>query len=175
MNITKSISNYHSYYKDNGLSASLKYAKMKIRSLAAKSDWGWKLFYESNPLVNAGSISDYERYKDTAWEDLKSIPQLNTRIFDVSQEAFQQYLEWAQYEKYSPYFEGQGSGNEKYRLEKLLEHFISLQLLEIGPNDIFIDVASNTSPFRDIVKRRYGIPSYSLDLNYSPGINGELI
>lgn len=59
--------------------------------------------------------------------------------------------------------------------EKLLEHYVSLELLDLAADDILIDVGSAVSPFSDFVRDRIGCQSYSLDLAYPPGVHGHKI
>lgn len=62
--------------------------------------------------------------------------------------------------------------------EKLLEHFVSLDLLGWSTGDSFgplIDVGAAVSPFADYVARRFGVQAYRLDLDYPPGVNGANI
>jgi hypothetical protein len=54
--------------------------------------------------------------------------------------------------------------------EKLLEHWISSELLGLrsyAAGDIYVDVAANTSPWAMIVRERFGVEAYAIDL--APG------
>ena len=58
------------------------------------------------------------------------------------------------------------------RTEKLLEHWLSLELLSpITPRSVIIDVACAGSPFAAIVQRLYGCEVYRQDLVYREGIH----
>jgi len=58
------------------------------------------------------------------------------------------------------------------RTEKLLEHYLSLQLLPpITPRSVIIDVACAGSPFTAAVQRLYGCTVYRQDLVYPEGIH----
>jgi hypothetical protein len=59
--------------------------------------------------------------------------------------------------------------------EKSLEHFIAQQLLQLSPNDAYIDIASENSPVPEIYSRLYGCRTYAQDLAYEPGIHGSRI
>lgn len=60
--------------------------------------------------------------------------------------------------------------------EKLLEHFVSLELLPgLGAGELLVDVGSCESPFAPYVGRERGCRAYRLDLAYAPGLHGEEI
>lgn len=61
------------------------------------------------------------------------------------------------------------------REQKLLEYFVSLDLLHILPTDVVIDVASEWSLFPDVVRKLVGAQVYRQDLIYPPGIQGDRI
>jgi hypothetical protein len=86
--------------------------------------------------------------------------------FEIDWQAYQAYLQAADYpaDYYPAWF-----------LEKSLEHFISLQYLEIQADDILIDVASQFSPFPEITHKLYGCQVYHQDLGYEPGVHGNRI
>lgn len=59
--------------------------------------------------------------------------------------------------------------------EKSFEHFVALHLLNPGPRDVFIDIASEGSPLPEIVTRLHGSAAYAQDIMYEPGIRGKRI
>jgi SAM-dependent methyltransferase len=59
--------------------------------------------------------------------------------------------------------------------EKSLEHFVAARLLELGPADVYIDIASEHSPVPEIYTRLFGCVSYRQDLAYSEGLHGDRI
>lgn len=61
------------------------------------------------------------------------------------------------------------------REQKLLEYFVSLDLLDIRPTDIVIDVASEWSIFPEVVRRLTGATVYQQDLIFKPGLHGTYI
>src|SRR5437764_7841871 len=44
--------------------------------------------------------------------------------------------------------------------EKLLEHFVSIELLKPAEGQVWIDVGSDQSPFSQYMERRYGCAAY---------------
>ncbi len=88
---------------------------------------------------------------------------------NVDPGAFRRYFEQAGYlDSYADYY----AGNQH---EKGLEHFIALTLLEITPQDVFIDIASEHSPVPEIFARITGARAYSQDIMYEAGVVGNRI
>lgn len=61
------------------------------------------------------------------------------------------------------------------REQKLLEYFVSLDLLAVRSGDVVVDVASEWSMFPDVVRKLSGATVYRQDLIYAPGIDGDRI
>lgn len=61
------------------------------------------------------------------------------------------------------------------REKKLLEYFVSLDLLAVQATDVVIDVASEWSIFPEVLRQLTGATVYRQDLIYPPGINGHRI
>lgn len=61
------------------------------------------------------------------------------------------------------------------REKKLLEYFVSLDLLAVQPTDVVIDVASEWSIFPEVLHEISGAKVYRQDLIYAPGIKGDRI
>jgi hypothetical protein len=61
------------------------------------------------------------------------------------------------------------------REEKLLEYFVSLDLLRPCPGEVVMDVASEWSMFPEVVRRLTGATVYQQDLIYPPGVHGNRI
>lgn len=64
---------------------------------------------------------------------------------------------------------------DNYLHTKALQHYISIELLDLREDDIFIDIASSQSVCPDIIKKYYTKNIYRQDLRYSEGIDGEYI
>ncbi|HEX6800284.1 MAG TPA: methyltransferase domain-containing protein [Ktedonobacterales bacterium] len=64
--------------------------------------------------------------------------------------------------------------SDLYR-SKLLEHFLSVQVLKPRPADVIVDVACFASPFAAMLRRLYGCQTYRQDLLFPPGIHGDRI
>jgi len=59
--------------------------------------------------------------------------------------------------------------------QKVLEHYLSLELLDINKDDTYIDVASAYSEFPDIVRNKYNCKVYHQDLSYPEGVYEDMI
>jgi SAM-dependent methyltransferase len=57
------------------------------------------------------------------------------------------------------------------RDKKLLEYFVSLELLDVQKTDVVIDVASEWSIFPEVLRKLTGAVVYQQDLIYPPGIH----
>ena len=58
---------------------------------------------------------------------------------------------------------------------KLLEYFVSLEIADIQPRDVVIDVASEHSIFPTVVRDACGATVFRQDLIYPPGVHGDRI
>jgi hypothetical protein len=61
------------------------------------------------------------------------------------------------------------------RENKLLEYFLSLEILDVQPGQVVIDVASEHSIFPSLVRDAYGATVFRQDLIYPPGVHGDRI
>ncbi len=59
--------------------------------------------------------------------------------------------------------------------KKVLEQFLTLQTLVLNRDDVFMDVASEISPFAEIPKRMTGCSAFVQDLSFEPGVQGNRI
>lgn len=174
--ITNRVRSLTDYFSANGPVATARFILIKARAAVARSDLGWSLLYEQNPLVNTGQIDDYEQQAAEVWNQIKQLRSIEAKEYALDVPEFHDYVRQARYESFDSYYQGGDSGNALHRTEKLLQHYLSLKFLDIQANDVYIDVASNTSPMKRIVRNlRSGVATYSMDLKYPPGINGDNI
>jgi SAM-dependent methyltransferase len=175
MSATSSLKNLSSYLKENGLVETIKFVGVKIRSRLARSGFGWKCFFEYNPFVSTGTIKDYTEQSSAVFSNLAKLPNLELQEYSIDLDKFRAYIESANYSEYGPYYEGAGSGDERHRVEKFLQHYLSLEFLDISVDDVYVDVASNTSPMKEIIRNMYGAQTFGMDLAFPPGVNGDTI
>ncbi len=172
--LSKRATNLLSYCKNNGLQKSLVFVHFKLRSCIARNNLGWLIFYQMNPVVKTDKSNRFSDSVEKVWSDLQKTQYLSLKEYKVDVGKFEEYIK-ATKMYYQNYYEGGLTGWKEHKKEKLLQHFLSFELLGINSDDVFIDVASNTSPVKDIVKDKYKIPSYKMDLAFEPGIHGESI
>jgi SAM-dependent methyltransferase len=117
-----------------------------------------KLEYDK---VSIGNLKKYLKKEGIAFEQL-----------NIDLEEFENYLALAKYDRWPDYYSEFPS---EIRREKYFQHYISIKLLGIKEDDVFIDIGSNISPVKDIVREIYQAKTYSLDISYEPGIHGDRI
>jgi SAM-dependent methyltransferase len=96
---------------------------------------------------------------------------VETLPYRIDVDGFWRYVEESGYRRMA-YWEG---GKARAATEKWLEHFVSIDLLDLKPSDVVVDVASCSSPFPDILRERWGCRTYRQDWSYPPGLNGDQI
>jgi hypothetical protein len=175
MPLAASLRSFTKYFLDHGAQEAAAFACVKLRAMAARNSLVWNAAYVFNPWIATGKTSDYTEQMERTWDALTSLDGIEARQLALDVDGFRSYLAQADYAKYGPYYDGGISGDARHKTNKLLQHYLSLKLLEIQPDDIYIDVASNTSPMKEIVRRIYGAQSYAMDLQYEPGIHGDRI
>jgi SAM-dependent methyltransferase len=82
------------------------------------------------------------------------------------------FIQWR--EKYKEIIIFYGDFKE-VKVEKTLEHYLTMKYLDIYSKKVLIDVAASNSLFANIVSRHLNIKGYKLDIVYEPGIHGEKI
>ncbi len=123
-----------------------------------------------------GHISD-EHLEDPALEEvlarrLESVG-VSVQPHAIDLAAYQRYLTQANYPK--SYYGG-GEDVAANFTEKTLEHYVSTEFIDFGPETVFVDIAACTSPFYQLVRKLFGVKvSYQQDLIYTPGRNGDKI
>ena len=127
------------------------------------------------PVID-GHISD-EHLEDPALESLliEGLAKQGVEVkpYKIHIAEYKRYLEAANYP--ATYYGG-GLDPEQNFTEKTLEHFVSLDFLNLRTNSIFVDVAACTSPFYQIIRRLYGVEkTYNQDLIFEAGLHGDRI
>jgi len=88
---------------------------------------------------------------------------------EVGVQDYEEYRQSAGYaERYPDYYSDNFA-------EKSFEHFVAFQLLELTPEDVFVDLASEHSPVPEIFHRLTGASTYGQDIMYPPGVVGDRI
>lgn len=84
----------------------------------------------------------------------------------------QDFIQWR--EKYKEIIIFYGDFKD-VKVEKTLEHYLTMKYLDIYSKKVLIDVAASNSLFANIVPRHLNIKGYKLDIVYEPGIHNEKI
>jgi len=91
--------------------------------------------------------------------------------YNIDMSDLRSYLARACYDRYPDY-----CGTDIGRLpEKTLEHYLAAQLLELSPQDVYVDIAASDSPTPEIYHDLYGCTVYRQDLTYPSGVHGNMI
>ena len=125
-------------------------------------------------VVSARSSASGEHptgYSEAILESLKQLP-VEFRPYVIDSNKFQSHVRSFGYPRAyaaGPLDEG---GN---RENKLLEYFTSLEILDVQPREVIIDVASEYSIFPAVARQTYEAILFRQDLIYPPGIHGDRI
>lgn len=125
-------------------------------------------------LQRQGHLAFHKRPGSYSAETLEALRVLGVEMkaYYVNMDAFRSHLSKYNYPRnYAAGPVDEGGVREK----KLLEYFVSLDLLEVQPTDVVIDVASEWSVFPEVLRKVSGAKVYRQDLIYIPGINGDRI
>ncbi|MBA7487349.1 hypothetical protein ES707_22912 [subsurface metagenome] len=109
---------------------------------------------------------EFESNHEAVYQALCSIPQIRVECLRIAPEKYRAWLQQAHYTR------------NVYRgnfTEKTLEHYLTVELLDFKPDNIVIDVASDNSPFVDVIERTTGCQIYEQDIIYTSGIHGRKI
>ncbi len=96
---------------------------------------------------------------------------LTLKDYQINVEDYHSYLKQANYPQFAYYKAGKASNFP----EKSLEHYLAAQFLELGKDDVYVDIANGESPTPEIYHNLYGCDTYRQDLEYTKGINGKTI
>jgi len=124
-------------------------------------------------FIGKGHISD-EHLADPSLDDalVKALKKagISTSSYSIPIDRYKQYIEKVRYP--ASYYGGKPGQNNF--TEKTLEHFISLEFLDLAKNSVIIDVAAASSPFANIVRKHFGVKkSYQQDLIFPIGMKGN--
>ncbi len=97
---------------------------------------------------------------------------VNVAHFRVEKSDYESYLNQARYERFASYY---GGGKASNFAEKSLEHFVAARMLDLSPDDTYIDVASENSPAAEIYHKLFGCKTYRQDLIFPKGVHGTTI
>lgn len=145
--------------------------------LFATRRWNpWFPHMRAGKSVGVGHISDEHLENpelDIALAKAFQAQGISVNTYSIDKKAYEEYVKQANYP--SDYYGG-GLNPEDNFTEKTLEHYVSLQFLQLDEQSTFVDIAACTSPFYQIVRSLYGVKeTYQQDLIYRKGIHGDKI
>ncbi len=121
--------------------------------------------FENAPEIEKAS---YWEKKFEAQEFVERFLQAGIEVEEIKID-IRDFVKWM--EDYSALVEFY-SNMEDARIEKVLEHYLTLKYLDVKPTDVVIDVAAANSPFAKTLRQK-GMKAYRQDLVYHGGINGH--
>lgn len=110
-------------------------------------------------------------YSDAIVESLQRLP-IEFTPFRIDVSRFDAHLQSFAYPRTYAAGSLEEGGN---RENKLLEYFLTLEILDIQPRDVVIDVASEYSIFPTVVRQLRDATVFRQDLIYPVGIHGDRI
>ncbi len=139
----------------------------------------WNPFFakkKNNKAVKYGHVSvehlENPKLDDELVEHLQSAG-IAVDDFEINIPEYQSYVKESNYP--DSYFGG-GKDEKQNFVEKTLEHYVSTKFMDLKEDAVFIDMAACTSPFYQIIQKKYGVKTaYQQDLIYEKGINGHQI
>ncbi|MEM6768446.1 MAG: methyltransferase domain-containing protein [Bacteroidota bacterium] len=130
--------------------------------------------FEGRP-VKHGHIS-IEHLEEPAKDDLleKQLLEKGIKVvpYEINVAAYRAYLSQT---AYPDSYYGGGKDPQQNFTEKTLEHFVSLDFLQLTEESVFIDTAACTSPFYQIVRKKYACTTYQQDLIFPKGLHADKI
>jgi SAM-dependent methyltransferase len=133
----------------------------------------WNYYYSQlrDPKIIRDEINDEPLNYNELKEELQA-KGVNVSIYNIDVADYQNYVQKASYEQFSEYYFG---GTGKNFKEKSLEHYLAAKFLNLSTSDVYIDIASAQSPASIIYSKLYGCKVYQQDLEFPPGIHGNMI
>jgi len=143
------------------VAAKLSAMRVKLRTRRLKASGGW-----ASHALN-------KEIPETNWDGVAkrlaaAAPGLGLRIDSLP-------VDFEQYAAFKSEFAPGRFYAVGYKDKKILEHFIAHQLLDLRSGQVYIDVASENSPYPAQFRKRLGVEAYSQDLSYPPGKHGYTI
>jgi hypothetical protein len=82
------------------------------------------------------------------------------------------FAEWKAMTGYTDCFPSYYAASKHYLEHKQIQHLVSILLTPPEASSVWMDVASSTSPFPEILRQLYKITVFRQDLSYPAGVNG---
>jgi len=98
----------------------------------------------------------------------------NIQTYPINVEDYDSYMQKANYRGFSSYMTTGGGGARNFT-EKSLEHYVASKLLNLGKDDVYIDVGSADSPAPEIYHKLYGCTWFRQDIMFPRQVRGNII
>lgn len=130
------------------------------------------LAIQMNEFINAPKeiLSSYVESKSDVYSIVKEFKSLGICVIEenINIGAFKKWMQ-----EYPEIVANYASHND-VKIEKILEHYLVFEYLNIKKYDVYIDIAACNSPFAKILNK-YGVNGYEQDLIYPAGIKNRKI
>lgn len=130
-----------------------------LRRATRKTRWRFAYWRLRHPKTAREPILD----EAVIFDELRASP-FPVAETPIDVEDWRRWRERAQYDERHP---------DYYRhnlAEKSLEHYFAARLLDLRPDERYIDVGGESATTAEIYHRLYGARAYSQDLSYPPGV-----
>ncbi|RJR19816.1 MAG: hypothetical protein C4582_09895 [Desulfobacteraceae bacterium] len=130
------------------------------------------MFLASYAMIKRPKIPRMVSYDSGSQERItEQLVSLGIKVtkYNVDIDEYKSFFAKARYKQDYPYY-------YDFNLpEKSLEHYVCAKLLDLGDEDIYIDIASEQSPVPEIYSHLFGAKCYRQDISYEPGLKGDRI
>lgn len=96
----------------------------------------------------------------------------NVGDFRIDVDDYKRYMRSSGYDRFPGYYD---AGRAAIMIEKSLEHYLALKLLDISASDVYIDIANAGSPVPEIYHELCGCSAYRQDILFRKAIQGNVI
>lgn len=141
--------------KETGDAMSLREAEWEARYAAARE-----------PKTRERIVHDYDLIEVQLRQNVQVVD------YDIDVTDYRRYIQTAKIYESKRFYGGPEGPNFP---EKTLEHYLAAKFLNLGPQDVYIDIASQNSPAPIIYSQKYGCKTLRQDIVYPAGINGDRI
>lgn len=132
----------------------------------------WRQAYQRlrDPKVEGYVPLDHERADAIASELSRQGVDLRPLAIDLDD--YQGFMALAGYHRFPRYY---ANAHPDWLAEKSLEHYLAAKLLQLSPEDVYLDIANDDSPAPEIYRDAYRCAVFRQDLSFPEGISGNVI
>jgi len=150
----------------SGLAAAVQNGRVDDVMLLREAEWEAHYAAAREPKTRERIVPDYDRIEAQLRQYIQVVD------YDIDIADYRGYIQTAQIYGSKRFYGGHEGPNFP---EKTLEHYLAAKFLNLGPQDIYIDIASQNSPAPMIYSQKYGCKTWRQDMAYPMGINGDRI